>query len=261
MNAFVQSTPVLSTTSSSTSSSWTCPQTHRARTSSPSSTTDSNNNNNNNTSVRRHHAIRMDVETVPDLEGPNTSKYLQFIPPDRLNKAPMITLNSFNNAEYNNISIMMPTLPRDIAEGDSVKQTAVADVDEEYVDDVPSSSKWAKYYPVDTVNQAPLISINYSKSATPEQSGILLVDAATVFPTVDLAKEILGKDVVPDPQLYPAFTKEEDNGGMRLNKAPFFTIVAPEQTGLNEDGYVSMESTNMPLDTHAAELILNTYRK
>lgn len=191
----------------------------------------------------------MDVETVPDVNGPSLSSYLQFIPADRLNKAPVISINSFKNDEYNNVSITMPVLPADVAEGDAVRLST--ETVDEYLERVPDKSKYEKYYDPATVNEAPIISIAQASGLSPDQWSVSLT-MSTIFPTVDQAQTILGNDTPPSPALYPAYTED------RLNIAPAFTIVPSDG---DEPGYIGLESVNTPLNSYAAQYILDTYRK
>lgn len=132
----------------------------------------------------------------PSPDVPPTSKYLSLIPVDRLNKAPVITINAFSNPEYNSVSVRLADLFDDEGAGDSLK--AGIKIDDE---PAPDQSKWAAYYPPETVNEAPVISIYSGADKLPFTKWGMCI-AQTVIPTrLDEAKKLLG-DVPPDPLNY-----------------------------------------------------------
>lgn len=193
-------------------------------------------------------ATSMTVRTEPDPTGPATQKYLQFIDTDRLNKAPVITINQFKNSDYNSISLSLPILNANIANGDNEK----AGVDTFISDDsVPAPSKYAKYYDPKTLHEAPDISV-YFHGDSYMQPTVSVSQSETPL-RVEMAKEILDNyagNTPLGPSLYPDFTED------RINKAPVLTISDTNES----DRRVEIESVNMPLNIFDAELILAKYR-
>lgn len=179
-----------------------------------------------------------------DDTGPAYSKYLSNIPMDRLNKAPMITINKFSNKEYNSVSVRLAQMEADVGAGDSLK--AGIEIDDE---PAPPVSVWGKYYDPATVHEAPFISLNGSSRMPYEKHSISIVQTTAPL-SISTAKEILG-GTPPDPALY------ESRYSDYLNKAPVVTICYGDS---DETSRVAIESIPQPLNIPAAEAILSQYR-
>lgn len=199
--------------------------------------------NSANKSPKRHVTPMATANFPEDAAAPYT-KYLQFIPPGRLNKAPIITLNSYPDEFYNNISIRWT----DAVADQSAAATLTAGLD--ISDEKPQpESVWGKYYDPETVNMAPYISLSGSADQSADTQYVFLVN--TVVPTnVNDGKAILD-GAPPDPAIYvlPFWG--------RLNEAPFVSVSGPEES---DKPSVSDEMVPVGLNTYAAEQILATYR-
>ena len=180
----------------------------------------------------------------PDDKGPAYEKYLSRFPMDRLNKAPLITINQFPDPAYNSISVRLGDMLTDIGEGNSLKAGVVIDDEQP-----PAQSKWEKYYDPATVNEAPFISI-YGSSNLPMQKHAVCWIQTTVPISLPTARVLLG-DVEPDPKLY------EDKYAGRLNMIP---VIQMNYNTSNDDSTVSVESVYEPLNVVAADLILSQYQ-
>lgn len=180
----------------------------------------------------------------PDDTGPAYEKYLSRFPMDRLNKAPVITINQYPDPAYNSVSVRLGDMLTDIGEGDSLKAGVV--IDEEQP---PAQSKWEKYYDPATVNEAPFISI-YGSSNLPMDKHAICWVQTTVPVSLPTARVLLG-DVEPDPELY------EDKYIGRLNIAP---IVQLDYNSSDDDSIVSVENVYQPLNIVAANAILSQYK-
>jgi hypothetical protein len=194
---------------------------------------------------RRAAAPRMAFNEV----GPATSKYLSQIPIDRLNKAPMITINRIPGAtdEYNSVSVALVDMARDEAAGNALK--AGICIDDALVNDAPPQSKYAKYYPQPTLHEAPFIS--FSDGGTERTRSMAIIQTSVKTSMVD-AKAVLGDGVPPSPMLYRAF----DNG--KLNQAP---CCEANRGPSDEQSVVAAPYTTIPLDYVGASLIFKKYRK
>lgn len=180
----------------------------------------------------------------PDDPGPAYSKYLSYIPMDRLNKAPIITINSFKNDDYNSVSVRLSLLRADEGAGDTLKAGVYVDSDQG-----PGEAVWGKYYDPATVNSAPVISM----SADPLSFDKHYISSATSKIPLDLptAKAILG-DVAPDPSRY------QYRYMGRLNQAP---VVKAMYGGSDENSAISVDTCEMSLNIYAADEMLRKYQK
>lgn len=179
----------------------------------------------------------------PDDAGPAYSKYLSKIPTDRLNKAPVITINYYKNPEYDSVSVRLADMAADEGAGNSLK--AGISYDEEKAPDV---SKWGAYYDPETVNEAPHIDL-YTSPLSFEKHAVSIVQT-TVPCSIPTAKALLG-DIEPDPTTYEARYEG------RLNKAPYVKVMYRTS---DEDSGVSVDTTFAPLNMVAASEILSKYR-
>lgn len=177
-----------------------------------------------------------------DVNGPAFVKYLSRIPVSRLNKAPIITISKFPNADYNSISVRLADLAADEGAGNSLK--AGISLQGEHA---PDTSKWERYYRPESVNAAPMISM-YGRGEAYSKHYLSVVPMEVPL-RMDEAKKILG-DVEPDRALY------EKRYEGRLNMAPHVYVQYTE----GKKGGVSVEMTNEPLNLPAAQYILNKYR-
>lgn len=174
--------------------------------------------------------------------GPPLSSYLSRIPLDRLNKAPVITLNAYPNADFNNITVRLADMARDEFAGETLRAGVVVDATP-----APAPEKYEKYYPLSTLHEAPLISLE--DGGTDNKRSLFIVQT-TVPTSIANGKILLGDGVAPKPALYAAFD------GPDLNKAPYPQIFAN-----GDDSVAYSESATVALDYAGAELILKKYRK
>jgi hypothetical protein len=181
--------------------------------------------------------------------GPDTSKYLSFIPLDRLNKAPMISITRIpnSNGSCDSVSVSLVDMARDESAGTTLK--AGVKVDPELVSAAPSPGKYASYYPQETLHEAPYISI--TDRGTDLTRTLTIVQAAV--PTSMTA----GAEILAGPPADPIAYRFFDTPS-RLNKAP---IVQATYVTSNWDSAVSAVSSTIPLDYAGAELILSKYRR
>lgn len=202
----------------------------------------------NNHSKQTQTATTRMGASIPDPTGPNTTKYLQFIPADRLNKAPIITLNSFKDPHYNSVSVSMPQLPTDLAAGENLKIGVDTFISSE---PAPPSSKYSKFYNLDTIHQAPCVSITYSGEDSHTRPAVCISMTGTplrVGEARNLLETVGGAGIAPDPKLYEPFLEAN-----RLNVAP---VVKADRV----DSFLEVENVNMPLNLYAANMILEKYR-
>ncbi|CDF40776.1 unnamed protein product [Chondrus crispus] len=185
----------------------------------------------------------MAYDPSPDI--PPTSKYLSFIPVDRLNKAPVITINNFSNEQVNSVSVRLADFFRDEGAGNSVK--AGVKIDDEKA---PDESKWAKYYDPQTVNEAPIISIYSSVDDLPYTKwGVSIIQ--TVVPTrLDEGRKLLG-DVPPNPDSYKEYIPN-------TNMAPDITV---SLGATDEQSNVTVDMNTQFTSEAAVEAIFAQFRR
>lgn len=180
-----------------------------------------------------------------DPEGPPFSKYLSLIPPDRLNKAPIISINAFSNPDFNSISVSLADMRADQGAGDSLK-AGVSPNDEL----PPPEEKYADYYDPATLNEAPFISMYGEASGLSFDQHAVCIVQTTVPTSIPTARELLG-DAPPDPKLY------EIRYQGRLNMAPQVSV---NFGTCNDDSTVNVDYNFQPLPMTAASEILSKYR-
>lgn len=180
--------------------------------------------------------------------GPDTRKYLSYIPVDRLNKAPLISVNAIPGPSdaYNSVSVQLVDMPRDEAAGDSLK--AGVYVDPSLIDDAPAPAKYEKYFPRETLHEAPLISIQ--DGGTDLKRSMLIVQCEIPTSIVE-AEAVKGDGVPPNPMLY----SKMDNP--TLNKAPCVEVLQGET---EEGSVVQTPFATIPLDYVGASIIFNKYK-
>lgn len=168
---------------------------------------------------------------------------------DRLNKAPMISITNIpgDSDAYNGISVQLADMRADEGAGESLR--GGVDIDESLMGSAPDPSKYSKYYPVETLHEAPLISLTDGGTDLKRSLSIIQCETPT---SIENAKVVLG-DVDPDPMLFSAYTSKG-----QLNAAPF---VQATYVSSDDDSAVSSDYATIPLDYAGAELIFKKYRK
>lgn len=179
-----------------------------------------------------------------DEQGPATSKYLSCIPVDRLNKAPVITINAFSNPDLNSVSVRLADLYADQGAGNTLK--AGVCIDDEAG---PDESKYAAYYPPETLHEAPVISIYSSADGLPYSKWGVSIAQTPVPTRLDVAKVILG-DVPPRPELYPKYV-------LKPNMAPDISVTYGSS---DENSNIIVDMNTQFLPMAAAAEILAKYR-
>lgn len=192
---------------------------------------------------RRSNAPRM-TANWPDDDGAPYTKFLSFIPPDRLNKAPVITINAFPNEEYNGVGVRLADMAADGAAGDAIK----AGIPPPLEGSPAAESLYSKYYDPATVNEAPLVSV-FGSAADPNKCGFAVIQCATPL-RINESAEIL--EELPEEGMYSRFKPD------RLNKAPEVRAI---RGATLEESVVAVDTVYQPLNLAAAEVILNQYRR
>lgn len=184
----------------------------------------------------------------PDDNGPAYSKYLSNIPLDRLNKAPVIVINSYANQDHNSVSVRMADLRADEGAGETLRSAAIGIVNENE-EAGPPEWKWAPFYDPATVNQAPVISMAGGDTLPARLHHLCIIQREV--PT-SIAK---GRAILDGPYPDPAAFALRFEG--RLNMAPAVQIDA---AAVGDEAAVSVETAFYGLNLVAANEILSKFR-
>lgn len=214
------------------------------------------------TSVTVSHDMQMCARTPGDTAAP-PSKYAQFISPDRLNKAPMISLGSFPNEEANYISVSLNTVRAEESAAASLKgyENGHNPSDSGQAD----PALWSQYYDPATVNQAPFIFICGQATGVGNFMNKLSIGLSmkAVPLQVRLPADILAND--PKPSLPWRPTNMAMTGALmpysngKPNWAPAISMAdLNDPFGKDTVGVAMEPCIGIPA---AAEYILKKYRK
>lgn len=203
-----------------------------------------------NASPRRHTCaspaspapVRM-TANWPDDTGPAYSKFLPFIPQDRLNKAPIITINSFSNSDYNSVSVRLADMRADEGAGESLRAGVVPNTEPG-----PSPALWGKFFDPATVHEAPIISINGRAGDYPLASYSLSVTMTPVPTRLTDGQALL--DPLPDPTLYL------NRYVGRMNEAPDIVFSQKSDSG---EGVVYLNNASVSVSAIQAAQIFSQF--
>lgn len=194
-------------------------------------------------------STRMCARTPGDTAAP-PSTYSQYIDASRLNKAPIINLNAFPNADYNNVSVSLDVVRADqgaaaqiAVEGHNPKDSAQAD-----------PALWSKYYSPDTVNQAPFIFFTGTiKDPINCGFGVTFTDVPlqVAAPAAILAEASFEPAPAWQPKQAALLGALMPKGGD--NMAPEFSFDP------NGEGKIGVTMTEQPGNMAVAEYILRKY--
>lgn len=179
-------------------------------------------------------------------------KYLQFLPPGRVNKAPVITINNVGNEAHNSVDVRLADLVAD----QSAAATMLAGLHPSS-EKAPAAALWSRYYDPETVNEAPLISMNGGADMQARWQYVCVVQ--TTVPTNEDAGAAILASAPLDPDHLAVRTRIENDyrAAGRLDMAPYVSVTSPSPP---DSGSVKSEDAIVGLNLYAAKQILAQYR-
>ncbi len=182
---------------------------------------------------------------TPGDESAAPSKYSQYISGSRLNKAPLITMNSFADENCSNISVSLVELHTDLGAAASLLAGEGWAPPREAG---PDPSLYSKYYDPATVNRAPFVTV--SGSAKKYKMCAISVAMLDVPLRVNLPQAILDQNL----------------GGSEYISIMEGLPIAPEiqlidKKDSDAKNVVNVSFPVQPLNLVGAQVILNKYRK